>query len=176
MDANLPVISVAERRRLGKKALERLINRAQRERDLISQRVRAGAARAKARGVKLGNRTNLGLAQRNGAISNGARADRKAQELADFIEHAPGWEKMTLKERVELLNASGPHNLISEKRNERRSWTISSIRKPLNKAEAELELRRELEDEKIVIAPNLILEASQDGNADGSKLERDLTT
>lgn len=162
-DAGLSVISVADRRRLGKKALKQLIDRAQRERDLISRRVRAGAARAKVRGVKLGNRTNLDIAQRNGAILNSARADRKAQELADFIELTPGWEKMTLKEKVELLNTSGPHNLISEKRDERRPWTMSSIRKPLKKAEAELEMRKELEDEEISIAPNWAWDSSQDG-------------
>ncbi|TDK53348.1 recombinase family protein [Antarcticimicrobium luteum] len=168
LDNNLHVISVADGRRLGKKALERLIDRARRERDLISQRVREGAARAKARGVKLGNTTNLGVAQRNGAVSNAARADRKVQELADFIERTPGWEKMTLKEKVDLLNRSGLHNLISEKRNERRPWTTSSIRKPLKKVEAELELRKDLEEEEIVVAPSWAWDTSQDGQIDAS--------
>lgn len=42
LDAGVPVISVAERRRLGRQTLKALIDRAQRERDLISQRVRQG--------------------------------------------------------------------------------------------------------------------------------------
>ena len=142
---DLPVISVAERRRLGKKALEQLIDRAQRERDLISQRVRAGAARARARGVKLGNTINLDVAQRKGAISNSVRADRKAQELADFLEQTPGRDKMTLRGLVEVVNQSGSHNLISEKRNERRAWTQGSIRKPLGRAKQEIAYRREMD-------------------------------
>ncbi len=153
-EAGVPVISVAEGRRLGRKALERLIDRAQRERDLISQRAHQGAVRARKRGIKLGNPTNLDTAQRKGAISNVARADRKVQELADFIERTPGWDEMTLREKVELVNRSGPHNLVSETRSERRPWTMSSIRKPLKKAEAELELRRDMANEKVILAPS----------------------
>lgn len=154
LEAGVPVVSVAERRRLGRQALKTVIDRAQRERDLISQRVRQGAARARKRGIKLGNPTNLDTAQRNGAISNVARADRKVHELADFIEGTPGWDEMTLREKVELVNCSGPHNLVSEKRNERRPWTMSSIRKPLKRAEEELLLRKEMEDEPVTIAPS----------------------
>lgn len=161
-ESDVPVISIAERRRVGRRSLERLLHEAQRERDEIAGRARDGMARAKKRGVKLGNRTNLPVAQRKGAISNSARADRKAQELADFIERKPGWEKMTLREKVELVNRSGPHNLISEKRDERRPWTESSIRKPLKRAEEELLLRKEMEDEPVIIAPNWSWDASQD--------------
>jgi len=141
---DLQVISVSDGRRLSRKALQLRIARAQRERDLISRRVREGAARAKSRGVKLGNSKNLILAQRKGAIGNLVRADRKLKELADFIQHAPGWEDLTLKGKVDLLNSSGPLNLVSEKRAERKPWTTSSIRKPLQKAETELGLRKEI--------------------------------
>lgn len=153
IDNNLQVISVADGRRLGRKALRRLVDHAQRERDLISKRVRDGAARAKSRGVNLGNKKNLNMAQRNGAMSNMVRADRKVQELADFIEHTPGWEKLSLREKVDLLNRSGLLNLISEKRGERRPWTASSIRKPLKKAEAELDLRKQLDAQDKLVAP-----------------------
>lgn len=153
-DSNVPVISIAERRQVGRKSLERLLHKAQRDRDEIAVRARDGMALAKKRGVKLGNRTNLDVAQRNGAISNAVRADRKAQELSDFIERTPGWEKMTLRDKVQLVNRSGPHNLISEKRDERRPWTESSIRKPLKRAEEELLLRKKMEDEPVIIAPN----------------------
>lgn len=161
-ESNVPVISIAERRRVGRKSLERLLHEAQRDRDEIAGRARAGMARARKRGVKLGNRTNLLAAQRKGAISNAARADRKSQELADFIERTPGWEKMTLREKVELVNRSGPHNLISGKRDERRLWTESSIRKPLKRAEEELLLRKEMEDEPNIIAPSWAWDTSHD--------------
>ncbi len=161
-ESNVPVISIAERRRVGRKSLERLLHEAQRDRDEIVGRVRGGMARAKKRGAKLGNRSNLDVAQRNGAISNSLRSDRKTQELADFIERTTGWEKMTLPEKVKMVNCSGPHNLISEKRDERRPWTEGSIRKPLKRAEAELLLRKEMEDEPVIIAPNWSWEASQD--------------
>nr|WP_309504081.1 recombinase family protein [uncultured Roseovarius sp.] len=164
-ESNLPVISIAERRRVGRKTLERLTHEARRERDKIVARVRSGMARAKARGAKLGNRASLGDAQRKGALSNSVRAEQKAQELADFIERTPGWEKMTLRDKVEMLNRTGPHNLISEKRNERRLWTMSSIRKPLKRAEAELELRKELEGELIAFSPIIPKEVSQDETA-----------
>ncbi len=147
LKSDLPVISIAERRRMGRRSLERLLHDAQRDRDRIVGKAREGIARAKNNGVKLGNRKNLDVAQRNGSISNAARADRKATELADFIERTAGWNKLTLREKVDLTNRSGPHNLISEKRNERRPWTMSSIRKPLKRAEAELDLRRAMENE-----------------------------
>jgi len=158
---NVPVISIAERRRVGRKSLERLLHKAQRDRDEVAGRARDGMARARKRGVKLGNRTNLPSAQRKGAISNAVRADRKAQELADFVERTPGWDKMSLREKAELVNRSGPHNLISEKRNERRHWTESSLRKPLKRAEEELLLRKEMEEKPVVIAPNWAWDTSQ---------------
>lgn len=151
-ESGLPVISIRERRRVGRQTLKRLIHDAQRERDQIARISRESLARAKKRGVKLGNRKNLSVAQRDGAVSNAARADRKVQELTDFIERTPGWDKMTLRDKVEIVNRSGPLNLISEKRGERRQWTLSSIRKPLKKAEAELEIRKELDAEPMDIA------------------------
>ena len=111
-------------------------------------------ADAKNRGARLGNTTNLDDAQRKGAISNASRADRKVQELADFMSGIPGFEKMTLKEKVDLLNRNGPMKLVSEKRGERRPWTLSSIRKPLKRAEAELEFRNELDREDMLKVPN----------------------
>lgn len=167
LENDLPVISVAERRRLGKKALKQLIERAQRDRDEIARRAREGMARAKERGVKLGNRTNLDLAQRKGAISNSVRADRKARELADFLEQTPGWEKMTLRGLVDAVNKSGPYNLISDKRNERRAWTQGSIRKPLGRARQEIVCRREIDADDHVGVVNWHMLVPQYGdNAD----------
>jgi hypothetical protein len=137
---------------------------------LISQRVREGAARAKSRGVKLGNRKNLKVAQRGGAVSNMVRADRKVQELADFIERTPGWNDLTLKEKVELLNSTGPLNLVSEKRGERKSWTESSVRKPLKKVAVELDLRNQMADQMRQIGP-----ASSPGDGDFSQVSSSVT-
>lgn len=153
-ESNLPVISIVERRRVGRKSLERLLIEAQRQRDKIAGRARDGMARSKKRGAKLGNRKNFDVAQRNGAVANSARADRKTQELADFIERIPGWDQMTLGEKLELVNRAGPHNLVSEKRSEHRAWTMGSIRKPLKRAEEEVALRKELANEPVVLAPN----------------------
>ncbi|WP_322864905.1 recombinase family protein [Aquicoccus sp. G2-2] len=172
--SDVPAISIAERRRVGHQRLEHRLHEAQRDRDEIADRAREGMARAKKRGGKLGNTTNLPAAQRKGAISNAARADRKAQELADFIERTPGFEKMTLREKVQLVNRDGPHNLISEKRDERRLWTESSIRKPLKRAEEELLLRKEMEDELVIVAPNWSWDASRDMPANDQTVDDDL--
>lgn len=152
IENNLQVISASDGRRLSRKALQIRIERAQRERDLISRRARIGAERARSRGVKLGNTKNLRVAQRQGAISNVIRADRKVQELADFIQHSPGWEELTLSEKVNLLNSSGLLNLVSEKRNERKPWTDSSLRKPLKKAVAELDMRKQVTEDETFAA------------------------
>lgn len=144
-DASIPVISIAEGRRLGKQSLEKLLNQAMAERDAIARRAREGMARSKARGTKMGNPTNLHEAQRRGAISNGVRADQKVKELADFIDTRADWEKLTLREKVELLNKTGPKNLISEQRRERRDWTTGSLRKPLKRAEELLDFNKALE-------------------------------
>tara|TARA_R100001369_G_scaffold89568_1_gene127356 strand:+ start:212 stop:1114 length:903 start_codon:yes stop_codon:yes gene_type:complete len=181
VDNNLQVISVSDGRRLSRRVLRGLIERARRERDLISRRASEGAARAKSRGVKLGNKKNLKVAQRNGAVSNMVRADRKVQELADFMEHTSGWEEMPLREKVDLLNRSGLLNLVSEKRGERQPWTIGSIRKPLKKAEAELDMRKQLDAQDkqgihgFSLADNQdVVVASSDRNDEGL-LEGDLT-
>lgn len=145
---DVQVFSTARSRRVGRKTLMGLLRAAQRHRDELVRRTRAGSARAISRGRRSGNRTTLPAAQRKGQLTNMMRADRKAQELADFIERTPGWSSLTSKERVRLLNTSGLFNLISETRGERKPWTQSSLRKPLLKAEKELRFRRDLEDEE----------------------------
>lgn len=165
-DSNIPIISIAERRQVGRRSLERLLRRAELDRDDIASRAREGMARAKKRGVKLGNPKNLEVAQRNGAISNALRADQKVQDLADFIERTPGWESMTLREKVDLLNRSGLHNPVSEKRSERRPWTLGSLRKPLKRAEAELDFRKEIEKEPVDISGFQATKALENHGAD----------
>ncbi|MEA1052496.1 recombinase family protein, partial [Lamprobacter modestohalophilus] len=54
---------------------------AEKERAVISERTKAALARAKARGVVLGNRTNLAAAQVQGAAVNREAAKRFAETL-----------------------------------------------------------------------------------------------
>lgn len=78
---------------------------AEKERSLIAQRTRAALAAAKAKGVALGNRTNLNEAQRNGAAANAeaaaAYAARLAPQIADLRSTGASLRKIadTLNQR-----------------------------------------------------------------------------
>ncbi|MEZ5714184.1 MAG: hypothetical protein R3D85_02790 [Paracoccaceae bacterium] len=82
---------------------------------------------------------------------------------ADFVERTPGWDQLTRREQVEGVNRSGPHDLIGERREDRRPWTESGIRKPLERVEEELAMRREIGNEPIVLAPNRAWEPGRIG-------------
>ena len=142
--SGVAVISVQDgSRKLSRTRLRSLVQQAEVEGQNIADRARHAARIAKGRGVPLGNRTNLPVAQRRGTISNIVRADVKTKELADFLDVTPGWNKLKRQALVDLLNASGSLNLISERRSEREPWRISTLRKPLLKAIEELALRSE---------------------------------
>lgn len=150
---DIHVFTTERSRKVGRRTLMGLLRAAQRNREELVRRTSAGNARAASRGRRSGNRTNLREAQRQGQITNMMRAHRKAQELADFIERTPGWPSLTLREQVELLNSSGVLNLVSEKHDERKPWTPGSLRKPLLRAEGELRLRCDLQEDAAVEAP-----------------------
>jgi DNA invertase Pin-like site-specific DNA recombinase len=79
---------------------------AEKERKMIGERTKAGLAAAKARGVVLGNRTNLPEA-RNIAVKNiKAKADRFADKLRPTIERMVR-DKMSFKAIASELNAGG---------------------------------------------------------------------
>src|SRR4051794_4919580 len=59
---------------------------AEKERALISARTKDALAAAKARGVRLGNRTNLGEAQRRAVEARKAKADQTAANVLPIIE------------------------------------------------------------------------------------------
>jgi DNA invertase Pin-like site-specific DNA recombinase len=146
--SGVAVISIQDGgRRLSKSAMRDLVRKAEVEGQDIAERAKRAARFAKSRGALLGNRTNLPVAQRRGCINNVVRADVKTKELADFLERTPGWHDLKRQELVDLLNTSGPLNLISEKRSERQPWRVSTLRKPLLKAVDELALRSEDDDE-----------------------------
>jgi DNA invertase Pin-like site-specific DNA recombinase len=64
----------------------------------ISANTKAALAAAKARGVRLGNRTNLAEAQRIGAAANRAEADRHAATVRPVIASIQARGASTLRE------------------------------------------------------------------------------
>jgi DNA invertase Pin-like site-specific DNA recombinase len=79
---------------------------AEKERKMIGLRTKAGLAAAKARGVILGNRTNLPEAREKAAVMVKAKADRFAAHVRPPIERMKNCG-MTYAEIAEEMNALG---------------------------------------------------------------------
>ena len=80
---------------------------AEHEREMISQRTRAALAAAKSRGVKLGNRSNIGVAQANSRTIRTAEADQFASNIQPVVLQIKAAGIRTLSGIAEALNARG---------------------------------------------------------------------
>ena len=80
---------------------------AEKERRLIADRTRAALAAKKARGAKLGNRTNLGEASTKGASANRASADAFAANVLPVVSQIQASGLTTLRAIANALNARG---------------------------------------------------------------------
>lgn len=80
---------------------------AEKERAMIAVRTRDALARAKARGVKLGNRTNLAQARKKAVAAIETNADRFAANVIPIIREVQRAGAKTLRDIADALNARG---------------------------------------------------------------------
>jgi DNA invertase Pin-like site-specific DNA recombinase len=80
---------------------------AEHEREMISQRTRAALAAAKSRGVQLGNRSNLRIAQARSKAARIAQADQFADNVLPVVLQIRAAGVRTLNGIAEALNARG---------------------------------------------------------------------
>lgn len=80
---------------------------AERERAIIAARTKAALWAMKARGAKLGNKTNLAEASRRGAAANQAASDAFAANVLPIVRQMQISGITTLSELAAALNARG---------------------------------------------------------------------
>jgi DNA invertase Pin-like site-specific DNA recombinase len=102
---------------------------AQKERALISERTKAALARAKARGVVLGNRSNLRQAQARGTASTIAQADSFARNIMPLIRQMQAAGVTTIRALAAELNARGVRTMHGKE------WHISTVHALLQRGE-----------------------------------------
>ena len=79
---------------------------AEKERRMIGQRTRAALAQLKAKGVRLGNPSNIALAGSRGRLAQASQADSFAARLRPSVERMQG-QGMTTRAIASELNAQG---------------------------------------------------------------------
>jgi DNA invertase Pin-like site-specific DNA recombinase len=104
--------------------------RAQKEGREIGRRTKEGLARAKARGVRLGNPVNLEKAQRKGAEANRAIAQQRAQEFKRMLAEARRQGAKTAEQIASTLNRLGYSTARGG------SWTPENVYRVLRKTKA----------------------------------------
>lgn len=117
---------------LDRKRLKRLLIDAANAAQAISEGSKTSAASRKARGEKLGNRVNLGVAQAKGCQNNRMRADNKVRALFALLRKEKELQFLTHQKLCETLNARGFLNQRSAR--EQVPWTKHTIRRPLEQA------------------------------------------
>ena len=78
----------------------------EKERELISTRTKLALAELKAKGIKLGNRTNLDEVRKKGHATTTKKADEFAKEMYSFISKYKN-EGLTTREIAKKLNGLG---------------------------------------------------------------------
>jgi len=102
-----------------RRALKRPINR--------DENVRAGVARAKARGVPLGNRTNLEEARAKARAAILDAADQFASNVRPIIEQIKGTGAVSLRDIARELNARGVRTARDT------TWAATTVRNVLRR-------------------------------------------
>ena len=97
----------------------------EKERAMISARTREALAAAKARGVRLGNRTNLPEATRRSAAVRSAGADRHAANVLPVIEEIRRGGATSLRQVAAALAARGVRTPRGG------AWTAAAVRNVL---------------------------------------------
>jgi DNA invertase Pin-like site-specific DNA recombinase len=95
---------------------------AEKERALISERTAAALARAKAKGIRLGNPTNLAEASLKGAAAGHAAADAFAANVLPIVRQLQTSGLRSLREIAAALNARGIHTARGG------TWHTSTVR------------------------------------------------
>lgn len=80
---------------------------AEKERDMIAKRTKEALAAKKAKGAKLGNRTNLSEAQAIGAAANAMQAAKHAANVLPIIDQCVKTGVKGLRSIADCLNARG---------------------------------------------------------------------
>lgn len=101
---------------------------AEKERAVISQRTKAALGALKARGVQLGNRTNLAEARTLGTLANAGAADRFATNVRPVVDAIRDAGVTTAAGIAQALNDRGVHTARGG------DWHATTVRRLLARA------------------------------------------